>query len=227
MPQLPRALTIHLQHLFGLGVLGGCAAAILYVDSDQIWSDTDTGILVLLLLVAYFLFLLPSAREELAEERRSEEQYRVLVAQGQAREREQEEQRRESERRRAENRSAMEIWTELPIPTEGPPAFVESIQRAFSVLHERAPHRYEEAKEYLPKARWAPEIRAPRANGHSVVANSGGNFAITMQENGEEYFVWVFAHEVGHNVAGRQRGDHSEEAANAYADQVVREVGME
>jgi hypothetical protein len=113
------------------------------------------------------------------------------------------------------------------LPITGPPQFRESVERVLKELREEAPHRYREVLGYLPKAEYAPgNPFAGRSDGLFTI-DGGGDIPMGNghhRANSYEYFRFVFLHEVGHNIAMQQKNDSSEEAANAYADKVVKEV---
>jgi len=62
-----------------------------------------------------------------------------------------------------------------------------------------------------------------KSNGTFTVDGSGIN---NEQLNTYERCRFVFLHEVGHNVAMKERDDSSEESANAYANMVLRELRL-
>lgn len=100
---------------------------------------------------------------------------------------------------------------------EGPPQFIAAVDGLLTQLRERTPQRYEEVITYLPKAVYDPSILSIPAHGLA-----DGRFAI---DGTDPFFRFVFLHEVGHNVHGKQFDDWSENAANAYAHTVLQEFG--
>jgi energy-coupling factor transporter ATP-binding protein EcfA2 len=104
---------------------------------------------------------------------------------------------------------------------EGRPRFRDAVDRVLDELQRNAPHRYQEALAYLGRAVYDPD--AVNRRYQNAWAVSDGTFAI--DGTNYEHFILVFLHEVGHNVAGMARGDWSEEAAYAYAVEVLRELG--
>jgi hypothetical protein len=103
----------------------------------------------------------------------------------------------------------------------GPELFCRAVLRVLDELQAKAPERYQEAVTDLPKAHYDPD--AVHALYPNAGAHSGGEFAVDGTGS-YEGFRRLFLHEVGHNVARRERGDRSEEAAEAYAQQVAGEL---
>jgi len=108
----------------------------------------------------------------------------------------------------------------VDLPISGPRDFVRAVTAVLDELETKAPHRYREAVEYLPEARWDDTIEAR--------ALSGGAFRINVHD---PHFINTFLHEVGHSVAGHgiTRHDLSKEQkeseAFAYEDVVITELG--
>ena len=102
-------------------------------------------------------------------------------------------------------------------PIIGPESFKQAVKHILQELKTKAPHRYAEVVTRMPKAEYVTGDRG-------FSGRSDGLF--TMDGSHYESFRWVFLHEVGHNVAMKERDDHSEEAANAYADMVLREMRL-
>jgi hypothetical protein len=105
-----------------------------------------------------------------------------------------------------------------PFWVDGPPQFVAAVDHLLTQLRERTPHRYEEVITYLPKAVYDPSILSIPAHGLA-----DGRFAM---DGTEPYFRFIFLHEVGHTVHGKQFGDWSEDAATAYAHTVIHEANL-
>ena len=103
----------------------------------------------------------------------------------------------------------------------GPELFCRVVLRVLDELQAKAPERYQEAVTDLPKAHYDPD--AVHALYPNAGAHSGGVFAVDGTGS-YEGFRRMFLHEVGHNVARRERGDMSEAAADAYAQQVAGEL---
>ncbi len=103
-------------------------------------------------------------------------------------------------------------------PVVGPPAFRLAVCRLLGELSERAPRRFQEALTHLPMAVHDPGIPDPDADGRA-----DGRFAV----DGAVYdrLRLALLHAAGHNVAGKDRDDWSEDAADDYVRAVVAELG--
>ncbi len=114
-----------------------------------------------------------------------------------------------------ENENQRKLLLEKGMPISGSETFQNAIRKILEELAIKSPQRYVEAVTLLPKAEYTTQ--EGRFSGRS-----DGLFKL----DGSDYGVlrWVFLHEVGHNVAYKENNDHSEEAANRYADMVTREL---
>lgn len=106
-----------------------------------------------------------------------------------------------------------------PIRIEGPPQFISDVESVLAELQSWQSQRYREAVAAFSQVVYDPT----RLRGEAW-ARSDGVFGIHSGIVGADAFRAVFLHEVGHTVAIRQRGDHSEEAAEAYAASVLAEL---
>ncbi len=106
----------------------------------------------------------------------------------------------------------------------GPPEFMCSTYRLLDELKDKAPNRYQEVIQYLPQAVYESYL-FPSASGTSCgefsLDGSGNDIG---QVNTYERFRFVFLHETGHNVKTNQNHDRSQEEADEYAHQVIREL---
>lgn len=123
--------------------------------------------------------------------------------------------------------------------------FSLSVLAVLTILHDYNPQRYQEAITYLPRVRYDPNLKSNRHPGKRVSGRSDGSFSLQgyrkvtkrrymgEEETEEEKqaslkdfrrFFWVYLHEVGHNLSGKQYGDWSEVSANRYADLVMEEL---
>jgi hypothetical protein len=100
---------------------------------------------------------------------------------------------------------------DFPIIDNGNPQFSPGVNRILDELEQKVPEHFREVLEYLPKAEYNASL-----GGYSY---SDGRFSIDASRY--ENFRWVFLHEAGHNIRGKQNNDWSEEAANDYANQVT------
>lgn len=117
----------------------------------------------------------------------------------------------------------------LPIEAHGNQPFLDSIQRVLDELREKAPYRYEEVIHFIPKAEYVPSMTgtlAGRSDGLFSI-NGSGELRAGKWLNTYEWYRFVFLHEVGHCVHTFLSNDHSETSADAYAKQVLDEMGID
>jgi hypothetical protein len=115
----------------------------------------------------------------------------------------------------------------LVLPVEGTPQFEASTRRVLTELLNCTPERYNEVVIYLPQAVYDPNLVHPEAddrNPRRLHGRSDGYFGRDGSGLSYYFFRYVFLHEVGHNVMWACCNDRSEEAADAYADMVLREM---
>lgn len=101
-------------------------------------------------------------------------------------------------------------------PIIGPSWFCNLINRMLDQMESNAPEHYREAIEYLEKAEY-------HLFGNGYVARCDGLFSFS-EDLSYHYMLWVFLHEVGHRVNGLNSNNWSEDAANSYAEAVIRKV---
>jgi len=111
----------------------------------------------------------------------------------------------------------------------GPPPFMHSVYRVLNELRDKTPARYQEVVEHLPKVVFDSSLEsAGRSDGRFSLDGSGhiyrGGGWYTV--NDYDAFRYIFLHEVGHNVCGKQRDDWSEDAADGYAAMVISEMAV-
>jgi hypothetical protein len=104
------------------------------------------------------------------------------------------------------------------VPVNGPPQFIDAVCRLMSELRQKTPEHYQEMLAYMPRIVY---VKGSSIGG--ATARSDGSFAI----DGSNFntFVFVAAHELGHNLNDVRYGDSSENAANAYATTVTKNLG--
>jgi hypothetical protein len=121
------------------------------------------------------------------------------------------------------------------LPICGDQQFTQTVERVLQELKNNAPNRYQEAIGFLPEAWYFDPIHFDyfglfNRNGsvagyikEPFAGRSDGRFSI----DGSDYYYFrrVFLHEVGHCVHIVRDDNHSEEVANNYRDQVLRELG--
>lgn len=107
----------------------------------------------------------------------------------------------------------------------GSPEFVADVNWMLDYVRDRAPHRYIEILENLPKAEQRAHLGGNSASGY-VIGRSDGLFVGDINRWGREFFLFVFLHETGHNVLNHDSiGGDVEAEANTYARQVMDEIG--
>ena len=121
------------------------------------------------------------------------------------------------------------FWCRTSLPIQGHAQFRASVEQVLQELREHVPHRYREVIEYLPRAVYNPSSSYDglsdgsfSLDGSGISRSVGGG---RYTRNDYERFRFVFLHEVGHNVHGELYNDWSQDAANAYAQQVIAELG--
>ncbi|HEU5376683.1 MAG TPA: hypothetical protein VFV38_14705 [Ktedonobacteraceae bacterium] len=119
------------------------------------------------------------------------------------------------------------FWDRDYLPISGPPQFRQTVERVLQELREKAPHRYLQAIRYLPKAEYTTDSQhsyfAGRSDGLFTLDGSGD--IPGHKRNDYDTFRHTFLHEVGHCFyIHSPMNSHSEDWANIYADDVLKEL---